>query len=115
MGAGRGSPANPTQETGLVRFAISEDWIKSKGALKLCVGDYETCYALNKHFFFVDQTSQKVFNIVPFRDNKHYFALYQYLTNPHHLACRQQLIRFIDSNGLYGWFCNQCAKEVSLN
>jgi hypothetical protein len=96
-------------------MAITEGWLKNKGAICICGGDWEVVYSLGNFFYEVDQTFRTVNRIISHKNQPNWLYLYNMITAPRHLLCRRPLFKN-PYQGLDGhsWYCDCCGITLSL-
>ncbi len=96
-------------------MAVQESWLISKGAVKVCGGDYDVVYSLGRLFYVVDKDFHTVNEIHTHRDRPNYGYLLAMRINPHHLRCRQVLFQPPSiAHEKANWYCDTCGITLDL-
>jgi hypothetical protein len=96
-------------------MAITEGWLKAKGAILIWGGDWEVVYSLGNFFYEVDRSFKTVNRILCHKDQSNWLYLYDMIMAPRHLVCKQPLFQ----NPHRGanekpWYCDCCGITLSL-
>jgi len=96
-------------------LAITEGWLKQKGAIPICGGDWTKVYSLANHFFEVDTTFGLVNRILHHTDQTNWRYLYRLIIGPHHLRCHQPMFPMAVAQGSPAvWGCETCQQAIAL-
>ena len=96
-------------------MAINEEWLKAKGAILVCRGDWEDTYALGSYFYVIDQTFKTLNRIISHWNNPGLSELHQIMVNPCHIRCKQVLYQpQILMGSDEPWFCDCCGISLAV-